>query len=429
MSKDGARKAEILDAAATLFASTGVRTTLKDIADACGILQSSLYHHFESKDAIIVELVRRYQTELDDVAHTALDELRRSNARPAAKIILALGEAIASCAVRHRAALLLTLYEPPAGSSQELVQLAARTPTLIQTAMLEALRAGWESGYLRPGVDLALLADRLCQSMLHVGVGVSHRSAGGDRMAAIKCRILLDGIAASPPEDDALEQAPAFLAVNKVVAAWDEDTSVDEYDREALIHATARTEFGRRGYEATTVRDIAAAANLSTGSVYRVVESKERLLVSIMASYVANITAGWRAVLRSPSTALEKLDALMWFDINLMDRFSDEFKIQYAGIRQAPPDSPDLTWTFPTQLRQVKTLLAEGTQAGDLHIEGASADMRARCLFSLIWIPQNILHSAGPRAALALSRDTVLRGASDHSTANRQPLDQARSGQ
>jgi AcrR family transcriptional regulator len=416
VTNDGARRTEILDAAATLFASTGVRTTLKDIATACGILPGSLYHHFDSKDAIIVELVRRYQNDLDDVAHTVLEELQQPSNRPPAEIIVELGEAIAACAVRHRAALLLTFYEPPAGSSDELVQLAARTPTMIQMAMQEALRAGEASGYIRPGIDLTLLADRLCQSMLHVGIGVSHRLAGGHRMAAIKCRILLDGLAVSPPDDQALERAPAFLAANKMIATWEADPGADEHDREALVRAIARVEFGRRGYEATTIRDIAAAAHLGTGSVSRVIGSKERLLISIMASYVAHITAGWRAVLRSPSTAVEKLDALMWFDINLMNRFSEEFKIQFAGLREAPPDSPDLTWTFPTQLRQVKTLLTDGIRAADFHLEGASADMRARCLFGLIWMPQNIVHSAGPRAALALSRDTVLRGASDRST-------------
>jgi hypothetical protein len=34
----GTRRDEILLAAATLFAASGVRTSLKDIADACGIL-------------------------------------------------------------------------------------------------------------------------------------------------------------------------------------------------------------------------------------------------------------------------------------------------------------------------------------------------------------------------------------------------------
>ncbi len=75
MSVGGARRTEILDTAAALFASSGLRTSLKEIADACGILPGSLYHHFESKEAIIVELVERYRADLDDIAEEALAAL------------------------------------------------------------------------------------------------------------------------------------------------------------------------------------------------------------------------------------------------------------------------------------------------------------------------------------------------------------------
>src|SRR5437879_7311526 len=75
MTTDGARREEILETAAALFASSGVRTPLKEIAAAAGILPGSLYHHFESKEAIIVELVRRYQ---DDLARVAKEASTRS---------------------------------------------------------------------------------------------------------------------------------------------------------------------------------------------------------------------------------------------------------------------------------------------------------------------------------------------------------------
>src|SRR6476620_8511238 len=65
---DSSRRAEILETAAAVFARAGVQTSLKDVADACGILPGSLYHHFESKDAIVVELVGRYEDEIDDLA-------------------------------------------------------------------------------------------------------------------------------------------------------------------------------------------------------------------------------------------------------------------------------------------------------------------------------------------------------------------------
>ena len=71
MSVDGARRTEILDTAASLFASSGLKTSLKEIADACGILPGSLYHHFDSKEAIIVELVEQYRADLDSIAKQA----------------------------------------------------------------------------------------------------------------------------------------------------------------------------------------------------------------------------------------------------------------------------------------------------------------------------------------------------------------------
>ena len=83
-SADGSRRAEILETAAAVFARSGVRTSLKDVADACGILPGSLYHHFASKDAIVVELVQRYEEEIDDLAKQAArcaPELRRTAVR------------------------------------------------------------------------------------------------------------------------------------------------------------------------------------------------------------------------------------------------------------------------------------------------------------------------------------------------------------
>ncbi|MBL7490704.1 TetR/AcrR family transcriptional regulator [Frankia sp. AgB1.9] len=420
MPNDGVRRAEILDTAATLFADSGLRTTLKDIADACGILAGSLYHHFDSKDAIIVELVRRYQAELDEVARSASADLRKASSRPVLERTIAFGEAIAACAVRHRAALLLTFYEPSAGSSDELVALAARTPTAIQTTMLEIVRAGQADGSIRPGVEASLLADRLCSSMLHVGIGVFHRSPSAARVPAIRCAILLNGIAPECPRDAALDRSAALREADDAIARWSEGSDTDQSERVALIRSAARAEFSRRGYEATTVRDIAATARLSVGSVYRVTESKEHLLTSIMGGYVTAVTEGWNAVLAAPASPVEKLDALMWFNIKVMDRFGEEFRIQFAGLRQSPPESPNLRWPFPAQLRQVRTLLAAGTKTGEVRFGAASADVRARTVFEALWTPGSVVRAAGPRAALRLARDTVLRGAAAQADATEQ---------
>src|SRR5215469_11610495 len=81
----GTRRTEILQTAAELIASSGLRTSLQQIADAAGILPGSLYHHFESKDAILLALMRQYHSDLDQVAERANREARAQQTSSAAQ--------------------------------------------------------------------------------------------------------------------------------------------------------------------------------------------------------------------------------------------------------------------------------------------------------------------------------------------------------
>lgn len=59
------RRSELLRIAGNLFAQRGFKnTTVRDIADAAGILSGSLYHHFDSKESIVDELLSSFQNEL-----------------------------------------------------------------------------------------------------------------------------------------------------------------------------------------------------------------------------------------------------------------------------------------------------------------------------------------------------------------------------
>jgi AcrR family transcriptional regulator len=415
VSVSGARRTEILDAAAALFASSGLRTSLKEIADACGILPGSLYHHFASKEALIVELVERYQADLDQLAEEAMEALRQPVVEPTPERIVALGTAIAECAVRHRAALLLTLYEPPASAGDELVRVARRSPLGIERAMFETLRVGRAGGYVRDGIDLETLADRLCQVLLHVSLGVFRDVRGADQLPALRCGTVLHGIAVDPPTDTALDRSKPFAAATDTIASWEKDED-DEDERLPMLRAVARVEFGRRGYEATTVRDIAAAAGLSVGSVYRLIGSKDELLGSIMRTFTVKARSGWSSVLRSSGTTVEKVDALMWININAVVQFSDEYNIQLAWIRESPPNTTSLGSSFSARLNDLKSVLAQGVRVGELHVEGPSADIRAWSLFELLWMPENIVRKLGARGALTLARATTLRGAANRAS-------------
>ncbi|MBB5867241.1 AcrR family transcriptional regulator [Allocatelliglobosispora scoriae] len=83
MARDpGVRREAILGSAAALFANKGVAaTTVRQIADEVGILSGSLYHHFDSKEGMVDEIMSAYledlQTRFRHVLARATDPRQR----------------------------------------------------------------------------------------------------------------------------------------------------------------------------------------------------------------------------------------------------------------------------------------------------------------------------------------------------------------
>ena len=97
------RRELIVATAAEMFARKGIRaTTVREIADAVGVLSGSLYHYFRSKDEIVQEILSEFLEEVraryaevlgrgDDCAQTlrelVLASLRVASQRPSATAI------------------------------------------------------------------------------------------------------------------------------------------------------------------------------------------------------------------------------------------------------------------------------------------------------------------------------------------------------
>jgi AcrR family transcriptional regulator len=406
----GIRRAEILETAARMFAISGMRTSLKEIGDECGILPGSLYFHFKSKEALIIELICRYQADLDAVAAEALEDKRAANKVPLRLRVQRFGQAIAACAVRHPAALLMTLYEPPSGASDELRRVVGQAPTAIHDAMLEILQSDDDgSGSLRAGVDPALLADRLCESMLRHGVADFQLGEQAQALPDLRCRILMDGLAAGPLDIAALDASPALRAAHEASIHWNEETRDNE--RADHLLRVARREFARRGYGVTTLRDIAAVSGISAGTAYRLFPSKENMLSAIVDGFEAQRNAAWAAVLQSPSSPLEKLDALIGLHVRLQERFSDELRILFRFVLESPLDSRSIA--TPSRLHDLESLLETGVQAGEIRQQDLSLGLYARCVYEALWTPEAMLRQIGAQASRDFARQTVLAGGFD----------------
>lgn len=76
------RREHILSLAGALFARKGVAaTTVREIADEAGILSGSLYHHFDSKESIVDEIISNYLAELRERYRRALAGVEDSPTR------------------------------------------------------------------------------------------------------------------------------------------------------------------------------------------------------------------------------------------------------------------------------------------------------------------------------------------------------------
>jgi AcrR family transcriptional regulator len=319
----------------------------------------------------------------------------------------------------------LASYEPPAGASTEFAELVRSRPAVLVTAMTEILRRAQADGVLKPEVDAELFAAELCELMRHVGLGIFYRDTDAREVAVVLCHLVLDGGPARPVSDRQLDRSPARQAADAEIRAWAEPDRKNPADRTNVLLSVARAEFARHGYEATTIRDIAAAAGMASGNVYRFIESKDAMLESIMGSYHTRLSDGYRAVIASDSTAVEKLDSLTWLNINILESFPEEFAIQRAWMRAIPPAASDLSAQQRERARQIRQIVAEGLRHGELRPGQSdtgradtgradsgppSVDVLAMCYRDLVW-PSALVEMAGPRRALEHCRATLVRGA------------------
>ena len=130
--------------------------------------------------------------------------------------------------------------------------------------------------------------------------------------------------------------------------------------RRADVVQLAGELFAQKGYRATSVRDIAVAAGIQSGSLYHHFDSKESIGDEILSGFINDVLADYRAAL-----------AMLQNDWSY---FSGQPRFGY--LRKA---LGEIERTWVTQLEQGKT---EGIFRADL-----DAWLTYRLLRDVLWIP------------------------------------------
>jgi AcrR family transcriptional regulator len=185
------RRAHLVVLAGELFAQKGYRaTTVREIADAAGILSGSLYHHFDSKESIgdeilssfINEVLADYRGAVASAAspRAAIEQIVRSTSRTLA---------------RHRAALAMLQNDWSYFAAQPRFAYLPKALREIERIWVTQLETGKESGLFRADLD-AKLTYRLLRDVLWIPEQWRRtRGYSTDQVVDAFLGILFDGIA------------------------------------------------------------------------------------------------------------------------------------------------------------------------------------------------------------------------------------------
>lgn len=147
------RRDELLGLAATMFAERGLRaTTVRDIADAAGILSGSLYHHFASKEEMVDEVLRSFLDWLFERYQQIID----TEPNPLARLeglFLASFDAIE----HHHAEVVIYQDEAKRLSGQPRFAYIEELNIRQRTMWVDVLNQGIDEGYFRPDIDVDLV--------------------------------------------------------------------------------------------------------------------------------------------------------------------------------------------------------------------------------------------------------------------------------
>ncbi len=105
------------------------------------------------------------------------------------------------------------------------------------------------------------------------------------------------------------------------------------------LRAIAVGVFARKGYASATVRDIALAAGILSGSLYHHFDSKDAMLEEHLQEMFSELIAGYEAVATAELDAVEAFRRLIMFGFVSVAKRHDEFTIfqnDFAYLAQIP---------------------------------------------------------------------------------------------
>jgi TetR/AcrR family transcriptional regulator, cholesterol catabolism regulator len=268
----------LFDTAAAIFFEKGYAgATTREIASALGIQQASLYHHISGKEDLLRQICVTPLEQLLAEAEASVLEA----ANPLERIRI-LARTHVRAILKHQIRYVTMLNEMRALSEPhraEVVALRRKYADLVRTLIEEAQAAGSIRTDIPARYLYLALLNVLNWAVLWYRKG---QTLSEEELARMFLSIYLAGASTVPDRVPFEMPSPRPARRKKPVGAGGRSTL------ERLLD-TAAALFSKKGYAATSTREIAAILGIRKASLYYHIENKEDLLYAICKSSLERI--------------------------------------------------------------------------------------------------------------------------------------------
>lgn len=135
-----------------------------------------------------------------------------------------------------------------------------------------------------------------------------------------------------------------------------------------LIRETALRLFAKDGFNAVSMRKIAAEVGVQVGTLYTYTADKQSLLFDLMADHMQNLQTAWQD---APDLgALARLDRFVIFHLDYHLQRPDVVFISYMELRALTPENRSAIVRMRRQYEDALAMILEaGVKEGVMHID------------------------------------------------------------
>jgi AcrR family transcriptional regulator len=309
---------------------------MRDIAQESGIEAGSIYYHFQSKDQILTEVfdlgVRQLYEKVSEIVRSA-----SGNPEDFRKTFTLL--------IETHLVYLLTDSDFTSANIRNYPMLSdeARAPHRELRASYAGvwsrfLEDAKRAGQLRSDISVSAIRQFILSALnwtvewYDVNRNPVHTLAG--RMS----KLILDGICTHPTARTQARKARGSLSVEAA-----EPTGKAANTRAEILRAAARV-LRDSGYKATTLRQIAAEADMKAGSVYYHFKSKDAIVDEVLTAGLRDLLSGVSAVVQEfdkPYDHHARIATAIWTHLHFLFK---ESEFTSANIRSY--------WMLPNRFRE-----------------------------------------------------------------------------